>query len=129
MKNKKGILTLINNEWFVKSPIKASDKKMGENLYKVYQETLDLSTKQQVIVLEENKSVEFEIKKVFLSDQTIWYAKLINTDNKQSLKEITDEEIEKQSWIYEPRNKFDAAFIREAFIRGAEWYREQLKSK
>jgi len=41
--------------------------------------------------------------------------------------EISDENITKQSWIYEPRDKFDAAFLREAFIRGAEWYREQLK--
>ena len=43
--------------------------------------------------------------------------------------EISDENITKQSWIYEPRDKFDAAFLREAFIRGAEWYREQLKNK
>jgi len=41
--------------------------------------------------------------------------------------EISDEEIEKASWKYEVRNKFDASFIREAFIKGCEWYREQLK--
>ena len=44
-------------------------------------------------------------------------------------KEISDEDIEKASWKYEPRNKFDAAFIREAFMKGAEWYKEQLKTK
>ena len=42
---------------------------------------------------------------------------------------LSDEEIEEQSWLYEPRNKFDAAFLREAFMKGAEWYREQLKQK
>ena len=41
--------------------------------------------------------------------------------------EISDEEIEKASWKYEVRDKFDAYFIREAFIKGCEWYREQLK--
>jgi len=41
--------------------------------------------------------------------------------------EISDENIKKQSWIYEPRDKFDTGFLRKAFIRGAEWYREQLK--
>ena len=43
--------------------------------------------------------------------------------------EISDEEIEKASWKYEVRNKFDASFIREAFIKGCEWYREQLKQR
>ena len=44
-------------------------------------------------------------------------------------KEISDEEIEKASWKYEVRNKFDTSFIREAFIKGCEWYREQLKQR
>lgn len=43
--------------------------------------------------------------------------------------EISDEEIEKASWKYEVRNKFDASFIREAFIKGCEWYKEQLKQR
>jgi len=60
-------------------------------------------------------------------DKFTWYA--LRSQAKKMEREISDEEIEKQSWIYEPRNKFDAAFIREAFIRGAEWYREQLKNK
>jgi hypothetical protein len=46
---------------------------------------------------------------------------------KDSFGEISDEEIEKASWKYEVRDKFDAYFIREAFIKGCEWYREQLK--
>jgi hypothetical protein len=44
-----------------------------------------------------------------------------------SQQEISDEEIEKASWKYEVRDKFDAYFIREAFIKGCKWYREQLK--
>jgi len=54
---------------------------------------------------------------------------LSNNESQLPKQEISDENITKQSWIYEPRDKFDAAFLREAFIRGAEWYREQLKSK
>ena len=42
---------------------------------------------------------------------------------------ISDDEIEAQSWKYNPVNKFDSAFIREAFIRGCEWYREELKNR
>jgi len=59
------------------------------------------------------------------------YINVILSNNESQLpkQEISDENITKQSWIYEPRDKFDAAFLREAFIRGAEWYREQLKSK
>ena len=53
--------------------------------------------------------------------------KLSKDAKNASIDKISDEEIEKQSWIYEPRNKYDAAFLREAFIKGAEWYREQLK--
>ena len=47
----------------------------------------------------------------------------------KKLDQISDEEINKASWKYEPRDKFDASFIREAFIKGCEWYREELKQK
>ena len=50
-------------------------------------------------------------------------------ENKQSFGEVSDEDILIQSWKYEPRNKFDAEFIREAFKAGMKQYREQIKNK
>ena len=57
------------------------------------------------------------------------YAKGYNAAIAELPKEISDEEIEKASWIYEVRDKFDAYFIREAFLKGCEWYKNQLKQR
>ena len=57
------------------------------------------------------------------------YVKGYNAAIAELPKEISDEEIEKASWIYEVRDKFDAYFIREAFLKGCEWYKNQLKQR
>lgn len=44
-------------------------------------------------------------------------------------RQITDEEIEKAAWAYNGRKNLDIEFIRAAFINGAKWMREQLKTK
>lgn len=43
--------------------------------------------------------------------------------------EISDDEIKRQSWIYDPRKKMDIEFIRAAFVAGAKWYRDQITKK
>ena len=74
-----------------------------------YKETMNAMQKGMELQEKENNRIGFRERNGLLPQQ-----------------EISDENITKQSWIYEPRDKFDAAFLREAFIRGAEWYREQL---
>lgn len=43
-------------------------------------------------------------------------------------KEITLEDMKKQSWKYDPRKKMDIEFIRAAFVAGAQWYKEQVEN-
>jgi len=40
--------------------------------------------------------------------------------------EISNDDIIKQSWEYEPRKKLDLEYLRKAFVAGAKWYREQI---
>lgn len=43
-------------------------------------------------------------------------------------KEITLEDMKKQSWKYDSRKKMDIEFIRAAFVAGAQWYKEQIEN-
>ena len=42
---------------------------------------------------------------------------------------LYDETLEEASWRYNPLNKLDGEFIREAFIAGAKWQAERMYSE
>lgn len=87
-----------------------------------YKELMELQEK-------ENNRIGFRERNALLLQQTLSDKYQEYKDWLNEIPEISDEEIEKASWDYEPRNKFDAAFLREAFMKGCEWYRKQLKQR
>lgn len=116
----KGTLHETSDGWVVKSHMPFEDQYL--HILPVDLESFDINSKQSIIVLKENKEVEFKIKKVFLSDKITWSAKLIEKTND----EISDEEIEKaaKECVYE-----DLDISVGSFELGARWYREQIKKR
>jgi hypothetical protein len=79
-------------------------------------------------------NVEFEINmydgKYHISNAWNGYAKLIDhIGDANKMVEISDEEIEEQSWGYREVTKDMEMPPNEDWSNGAKWYREQLKNK
>lgn len=140
----KGILFKKNDKWFVKytkhhPAIMVQEYNAELPLYFEYDDLLLVQLLNVPVCDLNGKKIEFNFYEVWREvdgeTEVTYYASLkkehyIENVNeiKETKKEITEEEIKKQSWKYDPRKKMDIEFIRAAFVAGAKWMQEQLKN-
>ena len=125
----KGILLKRNDKWFVKYT-----KHHPAIMVQEYNAELPLHPKYDELSLVQLLNVpvcNLDGKKIEFNFYEVWEEIDGETQitNFASLKkEITLEDIKKQSWKYDPRKKMDIEFIRAAFVAGAQWYKEQIEN-